>query len=68
MWIERKVVGRDAHGPIDVLSPQGEHLGTLPAGTPLPGAFLPGRRVAAVAKDSLGVERVTEYRIERSAS
>jgi len=68
VWIERKVVGRDAHGPIDVLSPQGEYLGTLPAGTPLPGAFLPGRRVAAVAKDSLGVERVTEYRIERSAS
>ena len=68
VWIERKIVGRDAHGPIDVLSPRGEYLGTLPAGTPLPGAFLPGQRVAAVAKDSLGVERVTEYRVVRGAS
>lgn len=68
VWIEHKVVGRTARGPIDVLSPRGVYLGSLPAGTPLPGAFLPGDRIAALAKDSLGVERVTEYKVERSGS
>jgi len=68
LWVERKAIGRDARGPIDVLSPEGEYLGTLPVGTPLPGTFLPGDRIAAVRKDSLDIERVTEYRIVRGGT
>jgi len=68
LWVERKAIGRDARGPIDVLSPEGEYLGTLPAGTPLPGTFLPGDHIAAVHKDSLDIERVTEYRIVRGGT
>lgn len=68
LWVERKVVGKDARGPVDVFSPEGEYLGTLPAGSPLPAAFLPGDRVAAVRKDSLDIERVAEYRVAREGS
>lgn len=68
IWVERTGTGpADAH-PIDVLTPEGTYLGTLPAGAPgLPVAFGPGGAAAFVELDELDVPvvRVVTLEIER---
>jgi hypothetical protein len=41
----------------------GEYLGTLPGRAPYPLLTLPGDRIAALAADSLDVERLVVYRV-----
>lgn len=62
LWVRRKVVGEE-DGPIDLLDPEGGYLGTLPAGSPRPVAFLPDGRVAAVETDEFDVDRLVVHRI-----
>lgn len=57
IWVERTgpVVGEP--GPIDLVTPEGQYLGTI-TGTRLPDAFSRGGRAAYVEEDEDGVQRV----------
>jgi hypothetical protein len=64
IWAQRSgsEVGED--GPIDVLSPTGEYLGTVAAGSmDIPSAFGPDGLVAEVRRDELDVVTVVVRRI-----
>ena len=59
LWVERagEEVTADglAGGPIDIVSPEGDYVGTYPAGSlPMPAAFGPGGLLAFLETDSLG--------------
>lgn len=64
IWVQRYAVRGEA-APTDILSPDGEYLGTLPEGTPFPAAFLHRDRIAAIEKDELDLQRVVVYQINR---
>lgn len=66
IWVERGRV-KDEDRLIDIISPDGEYLGTLPAGSPFPAAFTPDGRVIAIEKDELDVDHVVVYRVDRGA-
>jgi hypothetical protein len=57
-WVRRR-----AAAGVDVFASDGEYLGTLPAAAPYPTLVLPGRRIGAVVKDSLDVERLVVYQV-----
>ena len=61
LWIERSTdPGTEAPGPIDVVAPHWEYVGTLPPGQPrMPDAFGPGGLVAFVETDEFDVPVVT---------
>ncbi len=63
VWVERRGLGRDARGPIDVFDAEGAYLGTLPEGTPFPAVFLPDGRIGVIEKDELDVPRLLVQRI-----
>lgn len=65
LWVERKAVGPDAAGPVDVFSRDGAYLGTLPEGTPFPLLFLGPERFAARETDQFDVSRVVVYELDR---
>ena len=67
LWVER--TGEEitpeglAGGPIDVLSPEGDYVGTYPAGSlSMPAAFGPGGLLAFLETDSLGTISVVVKR------
>lgn len=64
IWVQRYAV-RGEIAPIDIISPDGEYIGTLPLGSPFPAAFLPEDRIAAIEKDEFDLQRVVVYRIEQ---
>jgi hypothetical protein len=55
----------EAERAIDVLSSQGEYLGTLPAGFPFPEAFLADGRIVAIKEDQMGLRSVVVYQVLR---
>ena len=64
IWVERR--GRDvyAEGPVDVLTPVGEYVGTIEAGTlGIPSAFGPDGLAAWVERDELDVATVVVRRL-----
>lgn len=64
IWVERR--GRDVYGegPVDVLAPSGEYLGTVDAGgVRIPSAFGPEGLVAYVERDDLDVATVYVKRL-----
>lgn len=64
IWVERTAEDVGADGPIDVLSPTGGYLGTVPAdGLRLPLAFGPDDRMAVVELDALDVPTVVVLRL-----
>lgn len=63
LWVERQVTGTDH--PIDLFDADGAYLGTLPAGTPFPAAFLHDGRVVTVETNEVDIPMVVVYRIER---
>ncbi len=65
VWVSRKEVGPDRHGPTDVFAPDGAYLGSLPASAPFPIVFLDADRFAAVETDEFDVDRLVVYRIAR---
>jgi hypothetical protein len=62
LWIGRSGPAADRPGSIDVVTPQGRYVGTIPA-MELPAAFSPHGRAAFVRTDALGVERVVVMRL-----
>lgn len=65
VWVERGAV-RGEPSIIDVFS-NGEYLGTLRSGFPLPAAFPSTDRILAVERDEFDVPFLVSYRLERGA-
>ena len=64
IWVQRRGPGPWDDGPIDVLTPDGKYLGSIPAGLiPFPDAFGPDGRVAFIRKDDLDVPWVEVKRV-----
>jgi hypothetical protein len=58
VWIERRMIGRDSAGPIDVFDADGAYVGTLAAGSPFPIVFLRPDRIAYALTDEMDVDRL----------
>lgn len=65
VWVQRRVVGSDEEGAIDIFGEGGDYLGTLPPGAQMPLALLANDRVVLREVDEWDVERVTIAVIER---
>ena len=59
LWVRRGAIPLSA-GAIDIFDPLGEPVGTLPAGTPFPVAFV-NDGVVSVREDELGVQRLVVW-------
>lgn len=57
IWVQRSGTRSADDGPVDLISPEGNYLGTL-NGQKLPSAFGPDGRVAYIERDDLGVSKV----------
>ena len=52
IWVERTGAGAGRTGPIDIITPEGDYLGTIPPdGLRIPTAFGPGGLVAWITRD-----------------
>ena len=64
IWVQRRGKYPETDGPIDVLTPEGDYLGTFPAGTTaLPGAFGPDGLAAFIELDEMDVATVVVRRL-----
>ncbi|MXY17526.1 MAG: hypothetical protein F4Y57_11165 [Acidobacteria bacterium] len=65
IWVRRRGEGPASdNGPIDLLTPDGTYLGSLPAeGAGIPAAFGPGGLAAFIETDELGVRTVVVGRL-----
>ena len=64
VWVQRRSDEWDGDGPIDVLTPDGDYVGTFPVGTTaLPDAFGPDGLVAFVELDEMDVATVVVRRL-----
>lgn len=64
VWAVRRGEEPTEAGPIDVLKPEGDYVGTIPAGTVgVPAAFGPGGLVAFVERDEMDVPTVVVKRL-----
>lgn len=67
IWVQRRGAYPDTDGPIDVLTPEGDYIGTFPAGaTAMPDAFGPDGLVAFIELDELDVATVVVRRLPAS--
>ncbi|HEX6308813.1 MAG TPA: 6-bladed beta-propeller [Longimicrobiales bacterium] len=65
IWAQRRLADGRAAGPIDLLTPEGRYIGTLPAQA-LPNAVSESGLAAWIVTDDLGVEKVTVRRLPAS--
>ena len=64
IWVERTGPGGDGPGPIDILTADGEYIGTLPADGPrIPDAFGPGGLMAYIEVGEFDVPIVRVIRL-----
>lgn len=64
IWVERTGEDGGPPGPIDIVTPDGGYVGTLPAdGVRIPSAFGPGGLMAYVTADEFGVQIVRVIRL-----
>ncbi|MCY4572959.1 MAG: 6-bladed beta-propeller [Gemmatimonadetes bacterium] len=64
IWVQRRGPYPETDGPIDVLTADGDYIGTFPAGTPgMPAAFGPEGLVAFIELDELDVATVVVRRL-----
>lgn len=64
IWVARRAGGDPGAGPIDVVTPGGEYVGTLPAdGLRIPAAFGPNGLMAYIEADELDVQTVRVVRL-----
>lgn len=68
IWVQRRGAYPETDGSIDVLTPDGDYIGTLPAGTTaLPDAFGPNGLAAFLERDELDVATVVVRRLPAAA-
>ena len=65
LWVLRASAADGSDAALDVFDREGEYLGTLPQGTPLPVVFLSEDRVWFAETDALGVQRLVIARVVR---
>ena len=64
IWVERRGPTGDDDGPTDIVTPDGEYIGTLPPdGLRAPDAFGPGGLMAYIESDDLDVPTVRVVRL-----
>ncbi|MEM7414079.1 MAG: 6-bladed beta-propeller [Gemmatimonadota bacterium] len=63
LWVQRRGEGLAEEGPIDVLTSEGQYVGTLPAEAGVPDAFGPDGMAAFVEEDEFGVPVVVVRRL-----
>jgi len=64
IWVQRRGEEPESGGPIDVLTPEGEYIGTYAAhATEMPDAFGPDGLAAFIELDELDVARVVVRRL-----
>ena len=64
IWVQRRGKYPETDGPIDVLTPEGDYIGTFPAGTTaLPDAFGPNGLAAFIELDEMDVATVVVRRL-----
>ena len=64
IWVQRRGEEPESDGPVDVLTPEGEYVGTYATGaTEMPDAFGPGGLAAFIERDELDVPRVVVRRL-----
>ena len=64
IWVQRRGEEPESGGPIDVLTPEGEYVGTYATGaTEMPDAFGPNGLAAFIERDELDVPRVVVRRL-----
>lgn len=64
VWVQRRSDEWDGDGPIDVLTADGDYIGTFPAGsTALPDAFGPDGMAAFIEFDEFHVASVVVRRL-----
>jgi hypothetical protein len=64
IWVVRRGQKPTEPGPVDVLTPAGQYVGTFTAGSvPLPAAFGPEGLVAFIERDELDVPTVVVKRL-----
>lgn len=64
IWVQRRGEEPESDGPIDILTPEGEYLGTYATGaTEMPDAFGPDGLAAFIERDELDVPRVVVRRL-----
>ena len=64
IWVQRRDEYPNTNGPIDVLTPEGDYMGTFPAGTvAMPHAFGPDGLAAFIELDELDVATVVVRRL-----
>lgn len=61
----RRWAPKGEDGPVDVLNADGEYLGTLAPGFPVPSAFLGQDRIVVREEDEMELASVVVYRIKR---
>ncbi len=64
LWIARMAPDGTGEGPIDILTPRGHYVGTLPQGAPrIPDAFGPDGLMAYIETDAMDVPSVRVIRL-----
>ena len=64
LWIARTAPDGTGDGPIDILTPEGHYVGTLPQGAPrIPDAFGPDGLMAYIETDAMDVPSVRVIRL-----
>ena len=64
LWIARTAPDGIGDGPIDIMTPAGRYVGTLPPGAPrIPDAFGPDGLMAYIETDGIGVPSVRVIRL-----
>lgn len=64
LWIARTAPGGDGDGPIDIMSAEGDYIGTLPPDAPrIPDAFGPDGLMAYIETDEMDVPSVRVIRL-----
>ena len=64
LWIARTAQGGNGDGPIDIISPEGDYIGTLPPDGPrIPDAFGPDGLMAYIETDEMDVPGVRVIRL-----
>jgi len=66
VWVQKKEVGAENDGPVDVFDSSGAYLGTLAPDFPFPILFLDRDRLVVAETDDFDITRLTVYRVHEN--